>query len=162
MLFYSEIYAQHITIEWSRRLLGAIAPARALLIRYEIANSTKDDQKHIYYEIADIEEWDFPVNQYLLPSKYTNLMTRIPCTVISEKIYYELLGIRNISQNLKINYKNILKLLVSEKDIETLIDTENALRSNGLEIIDRQLSITPGNIIDLLCKDSKGDLVVVE
>jgi|GEM_PF-2469916 len=126
------------------------------------SNSTKDDQKHIYYEIADIEEWDFPVNQHLLPPKYTNLMTRTPCTVISEKIYYELLGIRNISQNLKINYKNILKLPVSEKDIETLIDTKNALRSNGLEIIDRQLSITPGNIIDLLCKDSKGDLVVVE
>ncbi len=43
-----------------------------------------------------------------------------------------------------------------------MIDSKNALRQLGLEIIERQFVVTPGNIIDLLCKDSRGDLVVVE
>ena len=43
-----------------------------------------------------------------------------------------------------------------------MLDVKNPLRSIGLEIVDRQLTVTPGNIIDLLCKDAKGDYVVVE
>jgi RecB family endonuclease NucS len=51
---------------------------------------------------------------------------------------------------------------ISERDLENLLDTKNALRDIGLKIVDRQLEITPGNIIDLLCKDTRGDYVVVE
>jgi RecB family endonuclease NucS len=32
----------------------------------------------------------------------------------------------------------------------------------NLEIVERQLEVVPGNVIDLLCQDQRGDLVVVE
>jgi RecB family endonuclease NucS len=109
-----------------------------------------------------VSEWDYPVNQHLLPSVYADLLVRNPSIEISDQQYYELLGVRNFTQNLRINYKNKLHVHVSEKDLENLLDAKNALRSLGLEIVERQLEITPGNIIDLLCKDQQGDYVVVE
>ncbi len=122
----------------------------------------KDSEGDIFYELDEVNEWDFLLHQYLLPLKYTNLLSRSPSTDIPEDIFFELLGIRNFTQNLRLNYRNRLQIYVSEAEIETLLDTKNALRSMGLEIIERQKQITPGNRIDLLCKDSKGDFVVVE
>lgn len=130
---------------------------------FRIASDLKvDEEEHKYYEIDNIEEWDYPINQHTLPQKYTIQLSRIASTEISERDYYELMGIRNFTQNLKLNYKNRLWLSMTEADFETLIDSRNALEQIGLEIIDRQIEITPGNRIDLLCKDQKGDLVVVE
>ncbi len=122
----------------------------------------RDKKSDIFYKIDDIEEWDFPVNQRTLPIEYTKRLGRNPSIKIPENVYYELLGIRNFTQNLRINYKYRLNVRVSEKDLEDLLDVKNPLRNIGLEIVDRQLAVTPGNIIDLLCKNAKGDYVVVE
>lgn len=122
----------------------------------------QDTEGDIWYAINQVNEWDFPVDQHTLPTKYTKQLGRNPSTSISEEDFRELIGIRNFTQNLRLNYKNRLLLHVSERDVETLIDSKNAIRQLGLEIIERQFSATPGNIIDLLCKDSRGDLVVVE
>jgi len=128
-----------------------------------IASEPKEDSDgSVYYEIDEVNEWDFHVHQHLLPTRYTNLLSRSPSTDISEEIFFELLGIRNFTQNLRLNYRNRLPIYVSEKDVENLLDTKNALKSIGLEIIERQQEVTPGNRIDLLCKDARGDLVVVE
>ena len=130
---------------------------------FRIASSYKQDEDgEVYYELSDVNEWDFPVNQRLLPPRYTRLLLRNPSTQISEDIFLELLGIRNFTQNLRINYKNRLYIKIKEKQFEDMLDATNALRKMGLEIIDRQRKVSPGNIIDLLCKDEKGDLVVVE
>jgi hypothetical protein len=126
------------------------------------SGSERDKKDDVFYKIDDIKEWDFPVNQRTLPIEYTKQLGRNPSIKISENVYYELLGIRNFTQNLRINYKDILNVRVSEKDLENLLDVKNPLRSIGLEIVERQLAVTPGNIIDLLCKDAKGDYVVVE
>lgn len=130
---------------------------------FKITSGQKEDKKgDIFYEI-DTNEWVFPIHQHTLPMKYTKLLHRGSLsTKIREEVYYELLGIRNFMQNLCINYKNRLNFKVSEKYVESLINAKNSLRSIGLEIVDRQLTVTPGNIIDLLCKDAKGDYVVVE
>lgn len=122
----------------------------------------QDDEGDFYYVIEQVNEWDFPVDQHTLPTKYTEQLGRNPSACISEMNFHELIGIRNFTQNLRLNYRNRLHLHVSERDVETLIDSKNALRQLGLEIIERQYAATPGNIIDLLCKDSRGDLVVVE
>lgn len=122
----------------------------------------QDAEGDFYYVIDQVNEWDFPVDQHTLPSKYTEQLGRNLSTSISEEDFHELIGIRNFTQNLRLNYKSRLLLHVSERDVETLIDSKNALRQLKLEIIERQFSATPGNIIDLLCKDSRGDLVVVE
>jgi len=98
----------------------------------------------------------------LLPQKYTEQLSRSASTDITEKDFYELIGIRNFTQNLKLNYKNRLKININEEDIENLLDSKNTLKSKGLDIINRQVSFSPNNIIDLLCKDEKGDIVVVE
>ena len=124
--------------------------------------ANEDGDGDIYYEINEITEWDFPIDQHSLPQKYTRQLSRSPSTDISESDYWELLGIRNFTQNLRLNYKNRICLNVSEREIETFIDAKNALRQTGLEIIERQYELSPGNIIDLLCRDRKGDLVVVE
>jgi len=121
-----------------------------------------DDEKDVWYRIGDIEKWDFPVHQHTLPSKYRGRLSRNTAIEISEHDYHELLGIRNFTKNLRINYRDRLNIKISEKDLEDLIDAKNALRSRGLEIIERQYQASPGNIIDLLCQDTKGDLVVVE
>jgi RecB family endonuclease NucS len=95
--------------------------------------------------------------------QYTKLLKGRALSVkIEKEKYYGFLGIRDFTQNLRINYKNILKVPVSETELEELLDTKDPLRSIGLEIVDRQSAVTPGNIIDLLCKDAKGDYVVVE
>ena len=78
----------------------------------------KDVEGDYYYEIDEVNEWDFPIHQHLLPVKYTNLLSRSPSTDISEQIFYELLGIRNFTQNLKLNYKNRLHIGVSESEVE--------------------------------------------
>jgi len=122
----------------------------------------KDDEGDLYYEIDEVNEWDFPIHQHTLPVKYTKLLSRSASTDVPERTYYELLGIRNFTQNLKLNYKNRLRIGVSEADVEKLLDAKNALRSIGLEIVERQKEYSVGNKIDILCKDSKGDLVVVE
>lgn len=122
----------------------------------------QDDEGDTWYEIDEVNEWDFPVQQHALPKKYTEQLGRNPSTQISERDFYELLGIRNFTQNLKLNYRHRLPLAISETDVEKLIDSRNAIKQLGLEIIEKQKEFTPGNRIDLLCKDSKGDLVVVE
>ena len=130
---------------------------------FRIASDAQEDEAgDVYYEIDDVTEWDFPVNQHLLPPRYTKLLSRSPSTNVPEDIFLEMMGIRNFMQNLRINYRNRLYIKVSETQFEELLDATNALRKVGLEILDRQSEITPGNIIDLLCKDAKGDLVVVE
>ncbi|GAG87486.1 unnamed protein product, partial [marine sediment metagenome] len=121
-----------------------------------------DIEGDVYYEIDELEEWDFFVDQHSLPSKYVDQLSRSRCTEISETDYWELLGIRNFSQNLRLNYKNRIRLKVSEREVESLIDAKNALRQLELEILERQYELTKGNIIDLMCLDRKGDLVVVE
>lgn len=127
-----------------------------------VSEIQQDSEEDFYFRIGNITEWDFPVDEHNLPDKYRQKLSRSPSTDISEKVYYELLGIRNFTQNLKINYRNRLKIHVSEQDIEDLLDSKNALSKVGLTLIDRQLEITKGNKIDLLAKDRKGDLVVIE
>ncbi len=130
---------------------------------FRIASEPMEDADgDVYYEIDEINEWDYPLHQHSLPARYTALLSRSASTDIEETIYFELIGIRNFVQNLRLNYKNRLNLNVSEADVENLLDTKNALKTVGLEIVDRQREFTPGNRIDILCKDSKGDLVVVE
>ena len=126
------------------------------------SDAQKDEVEDVYYEISYVTEWDFPVNQHVLPPRYTKLLSRNPSTDVPEDIFLEMMGIRNFMQNLRINYRNRLYIKVSERQFEELLDATNALRKVGLEILDRQREVTPGNIIDLLCKDTKGDLVVVE
>lgn len=126
------------------------------------SESQKDDEEDVFYKIDQISIWDFPLDQHSLPSKYTKQLSRSPSTEISETDYWELIGIRNFTQNLRLNYKNRLTLNVSEREIETLIDSKNALSELDLKIVERQYELSPGNIIDLLCQDRRGDLVVVE
>jgi len=126
------------------------------------SESRVDDGGDVFYEIDDLTEWDFPLHQHSLPSNYTEQLTRSPSTEISETDYWELIGIRNYTQNLRLNYKNVLRLKVSEREVESLIDSKNALSELGLNILERQYELSPGNIIDLLCQDRRGDLVVVE
>jgi len=126
-----------------------------------ISDQKKDKEEDVFYEI-NANEWEFPVHQHTLPMQYKKLLSRALSIRIKEEKYYGFLGIRDFTQNLRINYKNRLNVRVSEKDLEDLLDVKNPLRSIGLEIVDRQLTVTPGNIIDLLCKDAKGDYVVVE
>ena len=126
------------------------------------SDQKRDEENNIFYEIV-ANEWVFPVHQHALPMRYTELLRGRALSVrIEKEEYYGFLGIRDFTQNLRINYKNILKVPVSEPELEELLDTKDPLRSIGLEIVERQLAVTPGNIIDLLCKDAKGDYVVVE
>ncbi len=130
---------------------------------FRIASDPQEDHEgDIFYTIDEIFEWDYPVNQHSLPSKYTEQLSRSPITEISESDYWELIGIRNFTQNLRLNYKNVLYLDVSEREVESLIDSKNALSDLGLTIVERQYELSPGNIIDLLCQDRRGDIVVVE
>jgi len=126
-----------------------------------ISDQKKDKEGDVFYEI-DATEWVFPVHQHTLPTQYKKLLSRALSIRITQEKYYGFLGIRDFMQNLRINYKNILKVRMSEKDLEDLLDVKGPLRSIGLEIVDRQLAVTPGNNIDLLCKNAKGDYVVVE
>ena len=103
----------------------------------------KDEKDDIYYEI-DPNEWVFPVHQHTLPMQYTKLLKGRALSIkIEKEKYYGLLGIRDFTQNLRINYKNILKVPVSEKELEDLLDTKNPLRRIGLEIVNRQFIVTP-------------------
>lgn len=130
---------------------------------FRIASEARhDDNDDLFYEIDEAEEWDFPVDEHALPKRYKQLLSRSPSTDIPERIYFELIGIRNFAQNLRLNYKNKVRIPVTESDVEDLIDAKSALRSRGLEIVDRQREVSPGNVIDILCKDDKGDYVVIE
>jgi len=137
--------------------------AQKFIADFVIASAPEQDAEgDFYYVIDQVNEWDFQLDQHTIPSKYTEQLGRNPSKDISEEDFRELIGIRNFTQNLRLNYKSQLLLHVSEREVEHLIDSKNALRQLGLEIIERQCAATPGNIIDLLCKDSRGDLVVVE
>lgn len=133
---------------------------------YSIASEPqKDKEGDINFDIIEITEWDFPLDQHLLPKIYTDILSRNKRNTaieISERMYHELLGIRNFTQNLRINYKNKLRLRITELDVESMLDAKNALNSLGMQIVDRQIEITPGNRIDLLCTDQRGDFIVVE
>ena len=123
----------------------------------------KDREGHTYYEIDKICEWDFPLDEHLLPDKYSDLLSRSPSTDIDRQTYHEFIGIRNFTQNLRLNYKNKLIVSLAERELEDLLDSiQNPLKSEGLRIIERQKKLRRGNIIDLICRDRKGDLVVVE
>jgi hypothetical protein len=50
---------------------------------------------------------------------------------------------------------------IYERDLESLLATRLALLEKGLQLVERQCS-TPVGRIDLLCKDRRGSLVVVE
>lgn len=127
------------------------------------SGSKKDSKGDLFYEMESVTEWDFPVHEHSLPDNYTDLLSRSPSTLIDESIYYELIGIRNFTQNIRINYKNRLVLKLNEKEVEDLLaSVKDPLRAEGLQIIERQKELRRGHIIDLICKDHKGDLVVVE
>lgn len=127
------------------------------------SNGQEDKDGHTYFEMDNINEWDFPVDTHTLPDQYTDLLSRSPSTDIEEAIYWQLIGIRNFTQDLRLNYKKRLILQLSEHDVENLLDSmKDPLKTEGLRIIDRQAEIRRGNKIDLICKDRHGDLVVVE
>jgi len=61
------------------------------------------------------------------------------------------------------DYLEETKLNLKEQKLEDILDSiTNPLKNEGLEIIERQKEICLGNKIDLICKNQKGDLVVVE
>lgn len=145
------------------RCIVKVFGAQEFIGDFRIAGpAEKDGEGDVGYPLDEVNAWDFVVDEHVLPKKYREQLSRSPSTKISEQDYYELIGIRNFAQNLRLNYRNRLKLKVSESELESLLDSKNALRSRGLEIIDRQAEVTPGNRIDLLCRDQKGDLVVLE
>jgi hypothetical protein len=80
----------------------------------------QDTEGDFYYVIDQVNEWDFPVDQHTIPSKYTKQLGRNPSSGISEEDFRELIGIRNFTQNLRLNYKSRLLLYVSEREVETL------------------------------------------
>lgn len=160
-----KFYPTHRKREFSLgdRCLLKVLTSQDFVGDFKIASAPKvDTEDHVCYDLDEVNEWEFPVNQHLLPKKYTDQLSRSLSTPISEQDFYELLGIRNFTQNLRLNYRNRLPLQISEKEIEDLVDSKNALRELNLEIVERQLEVVPGNVIDLLCQDQRGDLVVVE
>ncbi len=114
------------------------------------------------YEIDEVNEWSFGIPSTTLPKSFSSHFGRNRSAEISESEFHQLIGIRDYSQNLRMHFRNRLQIRISERDVESLIDAKDALKSIGLSIIDRQLELTRGNIIDLLCQDERGDLVVVE
>lgn len=134
-----------------------------LVADFRIASDPRPDKDGDWvYSIDEINEWSFGIPQSTLPPRIAKHVGRNPSEQISEAEFNQLLGIRDYAQNLRLNYRNRLTIHVSEREVETLIDAKNALASIGLTIVDRQLELTSGNIIDLLCQDAKGDLFVVE
>ena len=138
--------------------------SRQIIANFKIKSDKQtDSQEDSYYEINDIEEWECPIDIATLPPNYSDLFNRNPVTEIDQQRFSELIGISSFIQNLRLNYKNILQVNLREQEMEDLLDSiANPLKNEGLEIIERQKEIHPGNIIDLICKDRKGDLVVVE
>jgi hypothetical protein len=138
--------------------------AQELVADFEIASSAeKDKERDTFFVMEKLNEWDFPVDAQTLPDKYTDLLSRSPSTNIDKETYHELIGIRNFTQDLRLNYKKRLTLQLSERDVEDLLDSmKDPLRSEGLRIIERQAELRRGNRIDLICKDRHGDLVVIE
>lgn len=122
-----------------------------------------DSDDDVYYEIKT-EIWDFPVNMQNLPNEYkSKIPTRATSSQINEQFYYQLIGIKDFNQNLKIVWKDTLTIHLSEKQVENLLDSiEQPLKNVGLEIIERQKEITTGRKIDLICKDKRGDIIVTE
>lgn len=159
-------YKRHRDFRVGDRCILKVFGAQNFVADFEIASlAERDTQNDLWYTIGEIYEWDFPIHQHTLPKKYTdqlNRNVRNPSIEISEQDFFELLGIRNFTQNLRLNYRNRLLVHISEKEVESLLDSRDTLKSLDLEVVDRQRAFTPGNIIDLLCRDSRGDLVVVE
>lgn len=136
---------------------------KQLVADFAIASEEqKDAAGDIFYDIDPVNEWDYPVSQELLPPKYKKLIVRSPSKRISETDYHELIGIRNFVGNLRFNYRNQLPVHIKETDVEKMMVSNASLKKLHLEIVEEQYELAPGNIIDFLCKDSKGDLVVVE
>ena len=138
---------------------------RVLIADFKIISKPKmNEYKRIYYDI-DIDEWDFFVDIDTLPEKYKKIVLRRGGSIdIKEDEYHKLIGIKDFNQNLKINYKNTLIVKLKEKNLEDFLDSfENPLkRSLRYTILYRQKEISKNNIIDLICKDEIGDLVVIE
>ena len=107
------------------------------------SDADTDDDGEVFYPIDEINEWDYPVDQRSLPSKYTEQLSRSPSIEISESDYWELIGIQNFTQNVKLNYKNRLTLNISEHEVESLIDSKDALSELGLSILERHRSQLP-------------------
>lgn len=131
---------------------------------FEIASSAQEDKEgDIFFVMDRVNDWDFPVDAKTLPDKYTDLLSRSPSTDITESTYHELIGIRNYTQDLRLNYKRRLTIKLSEHDVEEFLDSlKDPLRAEGLRIVERQAELRRGNKIDLICKDRHGDLVVIE
>jgi hypothetical protein len=142
------------------RVLGT----QQIIANFKINSEKQTDiDGHNYFEINNIEEWEYPIDIATLPINYSDLFDRNLIKEIEQGMFNELIGIRNFIQNLRLNYKNILRVNLREQKMEDLLDSiANPLKNEGLEIIERQKEIHPGNKIDLICKDKKGDLVVVE
>jgi Holliday junction resolvase-like predicted endonuclease len=138
--------------------------SQQIIADFTIKSEKKTDpQGDIYYEIKNVTEWEYPIDIPSLPGIYSDLFDRNPVKEVNSQRFMELIGIRNFIQNLRLNYKNLLWVNLSEKRMEDILDSVvDPLKREGLEIVERQLEIHQGNIIDLICKDRKGDLVVVE
>lgn len=138
--------------------------AQEFIADFEIASGAQEDKDgDVFYTIDQINEWDFTVDATTLPDKYTDLLSRSPSTDIDRDIYHELIGIRNFTQDLRLNYKKRLTLNFSERDVEDILASmKDPLKAEGLRIVERQSELRRGNKIDLICKNRHGDLVVIE
>jgi len=138
--------------------------SKQIIANFKIKSDKQiDSEEDVYYEIYDISEWEYPMDVSSLPGNYSDLFDRNPIKEIDQQRFSELIGIRNFIQNLRLNYKNILWVDLSEQKMEDLLDSvANPLKHEGLEIVERQFEAHKGNKIDLICKDKKGDLIVVE
>ena len=135
---------------------------KQLVADFTIASEEqKDSAGDIFYDIGAVNEWDYPVAQDLLPPKYKKLIVRSPSKRISEADYHELVGIRTFVGNLRFNYKNQLSVHIKETDVEKMMVSNASLKGLQLQIIEEQYELAPGNRIDFLCRDQRGDLVVV-
>ncbi len=91
----------------------------------------QDDEGDFFYVIDQVNEWDFPVDQHTLSPKYTEQLGRNPSAYISETDFHELIGIRNFTQNLRINYRDRLHLhVVGERgrDVDRFEERTSATR----------------------------------
>jgi len=155
---------RHEEFEEGDRCILKVFGSMEFIGDFVIASGVKKDaEKDLFYEIDSVNDWDFPVREKSLPEKYRDLLSRSPSTLIDEQTYYELIGIQNFVQEMRISYKNRLVLSLKERDVEDLLASiKEPLKEEGLQIIERQKALRRGHIIDLICKDRRGDLVVIE
>lgn len=137
--------------------------SKKLIATFEIASKpAKNKEGHTFYEIDHIDEWDHPIRREWLPKKYTEFPYRSMSINLEAHVYYELIGISNFVGNLKLNFKNEVVFHMQERVIERMMVENKTLKRLGLEVVKEQYEVAKGNIIDLLCTDQYGDLVVVE